>query len=258
MDGGKGKGRRVKRKQVLGEDGWTVVSGTGSNASPEDSRARDARPTRIVDGLTVQKLASEFKHLEKRWQRTTCARTLENMLSLKDWKVEQAVCIGVGSFSVDWEHRWRSLWQLVLFVAVVKILQQHDPSIQLYVQEPAFSPLDIEFLGTLSMATPATRIETQITPTSFVFAPFVDWYILMPIFLKNKDPELYIGNDILKDYKIYANTEEKKSMLEESNGVGEKFVMGREKRRIPSFEEHRSALEGLMIYWKEDVGEDEE
>jgi hypothetical protein len=33
--------------------------------------------------------------------------------------MKEAVCIGIGSLSADWEHRWRSMWQLVLFVEVV-------------------------------------------------------------------------------------------------------------------------------------------
>jgi len=123
MENNTAKGRRVKRKQVESEDGWTVVagSGSGSNASPSASKPRDARPTRVVDGLTVEKLAAEFKDMEKRWRKSACAKNLEKMLGLREWTVTEAVCIGSGSLSLDWEHRWRSMWQLVLFMGVVKL-----------------------------------------------------------------------------------------------------------------------------------------
>lgn len=275
MDGNKGKGRRVKRKQVQSEDGWTVVAGSSSGRAKVNVKPLGSRPTRTVDGLTAEKLANEFKDMEKRWQKTSCAKNLDKMLRLGDWTVNEAVCIGIGSFSLDWEHQWRSMWQLVLFMAVVKIceyptrpwsfcvqltnaVQDHNPTITLHAQEPIFTPLDTAFLSTLSITALSTGIESQITPTSFVFAPFVDWYILLPIFLKGRDPDLYIGNEILGDYKVYANTKEKEMVLVDSNTVGAKFVIGRERRRVPDFEEHGSALEGLMVYWRDDVDEDEE
>lgn len=139
----------------------------------------------------------------------------------------------------------------------MRAVQQDNPNLILHAQEPAFTPLDKSFLTTLSITTVPSDIESHITPTSFVFAPFVDWYLLLPVFLKNKDPALYIGNEILGDYKVYANTTEKKEMLKESDEVGGKFVVGRERRKVPPFEEHGSALEGLMVYWKDDDDDDE-
>lgn len=132
---------------------------------------------------------------------------------------------------------------------------QHDPStttLAIYAQEPAFTPLDISFLSRLGITTLASSIESHIKPNSFVFAPFVDWNLLLPVFLKGRDPELYIGNEILGSYGTYANTKEKRDVLEECNGLGRKFAEGRERRKVPAFEEHGNALEGLMIYWKED------
>ena len=127
MNGGReGKGRRVKRTQVQSDDGWTVVSGgsgSGSGSKPSSSVAKAARPTRVVNGLTVEKLVAEYGAMQKRWRKSTCARDLGRMLGLGEWSVEGAVCIGIGSFALDWEHRYRSLWQLVLFMGVVEICE---------------------------------------------------------------------------------------------------------------------------------------
>lgn len=73
-----------------------------------------------VEGLTAETLLSDFKARQQRWKATECARQLRNVVEKRESKVEVAVCIGIGSFSRDWEHRHRSLWQLVLFVDVVE------------------------------------------------------------------------------------------------------------------------------------------
>ncbi|KAF1957962.1 hypothetical protein CC80DRAFT_410048 [Byssothecium circinans] len=244
---------RSKRKQVQAGDGWTVVAGSGSaKESGETQHLRHARPTEVVNGLTVDKLAEEFRGMDTRWRATSCAQTLEKMLGLRDWNVKEAACIGIGSLSLDWAHRYRSLWQLVLFMAVVKTLQGDSPDIILYAQEPAFTTLDISFLATLSITVLSTSIETHISPSAFVYAPFVDWYILLPLFLKGRDPQLYIGNDVLDNYRTFANTQEKKLVLPECNLLGKKFADARERRRVPDFDLHSNALNGLMIYWKEE------
>jgi hypothetical protein len=97
-----------------------------------------------------------------------------------------------------------------------------------------------------------TGVEARISSTSFVFAPFVDWYILLPIFLKNRDPDLYIGNEVLNDYRQYAETGEKQMALAQCNELGRRFAEGRERMRVPEFELHAHALNGLMVYWREE------
>lgn len=41
-------------------------------------------------------------------------------------------------------------------------------------------------------------------------------------------------------------------MLDECNELGRKFLQGRECKRAPEFELHGHALNGLMVYWKEE------
>ncbi|KAJ4295042.1 hypothetical protein N0V90_007050 [Kalmusia sp. IMI 367209] len=209
---------REKRKQVQSDDGWTVVAGGRTKASNEGDKLQNARPTRIVGGLTAEKLLGELEVMERKWDKSSCAQNLNRILHLRDWTVKEA---------------------------------QSDSSLTLYAQEPAFTPLDTAFLSRLDVTTLPSSIETHITSTSFVFAPFVDWYLLLPQFLKQKEPDLYIGNEILSSYGPFANTNEKIDVLEECNELGKSFLEGRERRRVPEFEEHGSALEGLMIYWKE-------
>lgn len=134
---------RSKKQQVQADDGWTIVAGLSSEknnrngaksnpaaASQLQNHARGPQQQRIVPGLTVEKLLGEFADMQKRWAKTSCARNLGRMLGLRDeLTVREGVCIGVGSLSVDWEHRWRSLWQLVLFMGVVKMCESLNPII---------------------------------------------------------------------------------------------------------------------------------
>lgn len=116
-----GAWKHQKRRQVHGDDGWTVVAGGRADKGNEPDQLQSTRPVGTVAGLTEQKLLYEMDAMERKWKKTSCAKTLDRMLSLREWKVQEAVCIGIGSFSKDWDHRYRSLWQLVLFRAVIEL-----------------------------------------------------------------------------------------------------------------------------------------
>ncbi|KAB2111747.1 hypothetical protein AG0111_0g727 [Alternaria gaisen] len=255
----KGRGR-VKRKEVQSDDGWTVITHGLVSVSLNDKGKKEidagSLPTRTVEGLTAEKLLEDFRTLQDRWEDTLLAKQVKEILEKSGgdsgWGVEEAACIGIGSFSRDWAHRWRSLWQLVLFVAVVERLKDDNKDTKLgcFAQDPAFTPLDVEFLSLLSITVLESDLQSRITSQSFVYSPFVDWFLLLPVFLKSKDPVLYVGNEILDDYSVYAQTKEKKERLEECNEVGKKWTEGREKVALKEFEKHGNALNGMVVYWK--------
>ncbi|CAN9099832.1 unnamed protein product [Alternaria alternata] len=255
----KGRGR-VKRKEVQSDDGWTVITHGLASVSLNDKGKKEidagSLPTRTVEGLTAEKLLEDFRTLQDRWEDTLLAKQVKEILEKSGgdsgWGVEEAACIGIGSFSRDWAHRWRSLWQLVLFVAVVKRVKDDNKDTKLgcFAQDPAFTPLDVEFLSLLSITVLESGLQSRITSQSFVYSPFVDWFLLLPVFLKSKDPVLYVGNEILDDYSVYAQTKEKKERLEECNEVGKKWTEGREKVALREFEKHGNALNGMVVYWK--------
>lgn len=125
--GGRG---RVKRQQVDTEDGWTVITHGLSNLSVGSGKKKGraggrgtahagSMPEDLVHGLTAEKMLQDFNNRTEKWKTTACAQNLEGLLENREWEVDSAVCIGIGSFSRDWEHRHRAMWQLVLFVAVV-------------------------------------------------------------------------------------------------------------------------------------------
>jgi hypothetical protein len=121
--------RRVKRQQVDTEDGWTIITHGLSNLSVGNGKknvrgGRDipqagSMPTDVVQGLTAERLYLDFQNRTEKWKTTACAKHLEDLLAREKENPTEAVCIGIGSFSRDWEHRHRAMWQLVLFMGVV-------------------------------------------------------------------------------------------------------------------------------------------
>lgn len=264
---GRGRGR-VKRKEVEIEDGWTVVThglanlslGKGKSKSRLGNNgelvAASSLPTDVVQGLTLEKLLDDFRKLQERWEDTTVAKQVQELLSKAQFNVDSAVCIGIGSLSRDWAHRWRSLWQLVLFIDVVghcnksKSGSGGELEVMKYAQDPAFTSLDVTFLEELGVEVTETGIEEHIEEASFVYSPFVDWYLLLPLFLNEKDPLLYVGNEILDDYTPYGQSPEKRERLEECNGLGKKFLSGKEMVKLSEFGCHANALNGMVVYWR--------
>jgi hypothetical protein len=247
----KGRGR-VKRQEVESEDGWTVITHGMSkmNVDGKEKKKTPSKkiagqlPSKIVKGLSAEKLLDEFEKAREKWKDTAVAKQVED---LKTERVKQAVCIGIGSFSRDWEHRHRSMWQLVLFMDLVRHLGK-DIEVPKYAQDPAFTATDVDFLKLLGVSTLETGIETHIVSETFVYSPFVDWFILLPMFLVGKDPVLYVGNEILDDYSAYAQTEDKKEKLDECNELGKKFLKDREIVKLKDFDGHAHALNGMVVY----------
>ena len=133
----KQKSLRSKRTTVPLEDGWSIVTHTPASShsshkhgprkphhgshSKEDAQISLARPRGIVLGMTVPRLRQEYRDFEERWRGSGCRNVLVGMLKGREWGIREAVCLGVGSLSVDWENRGRGMWQVVLFVDVVGI-----------------------------------------------------------------------------------------------------------------------------------------
>jgi hypothetical protein len=243
---------RVKRQEIPSSDGWTTITHGLSNRSVRNKSNAAALPTTTVASLTPSLLLSDFERLREEWRDTAIARQFGALLGKKTWCVDNAVCIGVGSFSRDWTHRYRSLWQLVLFMDVVAHLGKEDGGkrdVVLYAQDPAFTALDRSFLALLSVTVMEMGIEKHITSDTFVFSPFVDWFILLPVFLRQSRPVLYVGNEVLGDYGAVAQAEDKRGRLEECNQLGKRFLERRECVKLQEFERHGSALSGMVVYW---------
>ena len=86
-------------------------------------------------------------------------------------------------------------------------------------------------------------------PTTFVFEPYMDAGVAELETLGRADVGLYIGTS-------WARTAQSlRSSMERDSGVVEDFVKARHARRFPRFVEAPNVLDGLMIYWKMEPGE---
>ena len=153
--GGRG---RVKRQQVEADDGWTFITHGLSNLSVDGKKGKGrnqkhnasqmgSMPTTIVSGLTVEKLLQDFNSRTERWKDTACAYHLDDILAKGEWNVNEAVCIGIGSFSRDWEHRHRAMWQLVLFVYTVSHRKRLSALLSVHLDAKLLDSTDCEQLG---------------------------------------------------------------------------------------------------------------
>ena len=250
---------RVKRQQREADDGWTVVTRRLPDSKIGTNREQwiDSYPAQVAEGLTSEKLLDDFAELQERWKSTALAQQIKKLIGERNWDVRNAVCIGIGSFSRDWAHRWRSLWQLVLFIATTEELnhgnlERKEPKVMSWAQDPAFTSLDIDFLGLLNVEITGSEIQRHVGETSYVYSPFVDWYLLLPTFLSSPsaNPVLYVGNEILADYTLYAQTENRQKKLAECNKLGRGFLEHREMVKLEEFDLHAQALNGMVVYWR--------
>ncbi|KAF2745483.1 hypothetical protein M011DRAFT_137558 [Sporormia fimetaria CBS 119925] len=205
----------------------------------------------------------------KQFKETVFHQHLIRVLSRRNWRIETAFFIGSGSFCADWEHRYRSMWQLVMFMVAVEYLRKTNPTIQLLAQEPRYTSLDTNFLTSLNFTLPSEEgAETHQTRTSFLFAPFLDNDALLFSFLAREEgqPCLYIGNEVRAQYSR-ENFHERlasdaagnlETRLKEAGEIGKRFMRKRRVFRLPEFEGHGNALNGIVVQAVFEAEEDEE
>ncbi|KAF2104203.1 hypothetical protein NA57DRAFT_70420 [Rhizodiscina lignyota] len=292
--------QNTKSRNVDLGDGWTVVTrGIRRLSSAVRNPLRKASDAKSgVEGEVgepddtvapepedVGELIRRFEKLRDRWRGLPYRQILLDLLDsiwqhgsreepgCQERRIDNAVCIAIGSFSTDWlgaeQTSLRSLWQLVLFLEIMEYLQRNthaEKNMKVYAQEPLFSALDKAFLAKFEIQTlDSPHAVELITPSTFLFVPFLEWYVLLWEVLRCKDPELYIGTDIHdildrldglaeEDDRVASRATDgdgTKTKVEELKNVCAEFFKSRELVQIPDegvFEGHATALYGLVIY----------
>lgn len=126
------------KKAVLDAgDGWSRVEyGYRTDSQGGTLRSNIMMPP-VDKELSVQKMKEEHEKILGRWRgsehRNAMVRELEKRRpsegkegESKGWGVSKAVCIALGSLSMEWHVRIRSVWQFAFFMDVVDLreLQQ--------------------------------------------------------------------------------------------------------------------------------------
>ncbi|KAK8185242.1 uncharacterized protein BKA78DRAFT_32642 [Phyllosticta capitalensis] len=204
--------------------------------------------------------------------------------------IENAVVLGLGSLSIDnIAGGVRSMWQLVCFLEMVALLSSNSeetyatktariaresaamPRVHVYAEDPVFNSLDEEVLADLGIEIVRPRkggagaIEEEggsaqlIGSASFVFAPFMPSFVMMEEFLSERDPLVYVGNDIAGMLELGRSQLKYSSSGADGDAhrtrkciaIAEAFLSpNRGVATMPEFDLHPHALAGQMIYWR--------
>ncbi|KAK4961943.1 hypothetical protein LTR10_002437 [Elasticomyces elasticus] len=257
------------------DDGWTKVS-RGKRDAPKHVSTL-AQP---MKDLAIGHLRTDFETKSKQWGGSTCRRAILNILDKQQpeegWQLTEAVCLATNSFSRDnWQARQRSMMQWVAFFDITKHLQSLQKGhVQIYAQEPNYTPLDREFLARLKVQVLDAAVETaskdglgeaeqHITPSAFVFEAFMDLSSRSVQQLSQGDPALYVGSSVERwlstsgfDARAKANSVQGLKLKQDlptgaqPTPASLDFVATRGNYRMPRFEEDPNIFEGLHIYWK--------
>ncbi|KAI4828137.1 hypothetical protein E4T45_10297 [Aureobasidium sp. EXF-8846] len=185
------------------EDGWSRVEHTipsrYGNTPPIDS----SLPS-VDRSLTVQKLLDEHNRCKKQWVDSEARRWLQQLLARQmaeaGWSLNKAVCVALGSPSLSWANRLRSVWQLVLFMDLVDMVRprlNHADELKLYAQEPRFTSLDREFLRSLDITVlDPPQAEELVDKSTFIFVPCIEWLLELPFMLVAVETPLYVSSSM--------------------------------------------------------------
>lgn len=124
------------RKAVLDlGDGWSRVE-YGHRTDEEGGSMRPLITLPPVDkDLTVEKMQEEHEKALRKWrdtdQRKRVVAELERRrpkngkvidgVASEGWGVKKALCVALGSLSVEWHTRARSVWQFAFFMDLVHL-----------------------------------------------------------------------------------------------------------------------------------------
>ncbi|KFY38297.1 hypothetical protein V495_06655 [Pseudogymnoascus sp. VKM F-4514 (FW-929)] len=192
------KAVRTKRAIIEDEDGWAHVVG-GRTIKPDASKTKIKKWGFDVVTYTLEEITAKYESLKDKWEESDACKELIKPLEPYEGKtkVKNVVVMGLGSFQNEMGDFSRcSLTQLAALSTIRKTLAIWD--IPVIAQDPAFSPLDTEFLQTLG-------IEVLESPAGF---EVIDEYSLVyaihcyPIVYdhvgKKGPPAVLIGNDLAR------------------------------------------------------------
>lgn len=113
------------------EDGWSRVEHTAPTRYGSTPVVGSSLPA-VDRWLTVQKLLDEHSRCKRQWVESEARRWLQQLLARQTpeggWSLNKAVCVALGSPSLSWANRLRSVWQLVMFMDLVDM-----GTVQMYV-----------------------------------------------------------------------------------------------------------------------------
>ncbi|EMC94034.1 hypothetical protein BAUCODRAFT_150257 [Baudoinia panamericana UAMH 10762] len=248
-------------KEAANDDGWThVARGKGRRAAPPAPGLNPPLPD-----CSVSQIQDVFHAATRKWMVSTCRTEVLEILDRKKpddgWQISKVVCLASGSFSrSNWQSRQRSMLQFAALVDIIEHLEtdselESRDKIARFAQDPQYTAVDTEFLGCYGFTVLQSALSAvgkaelglaaqHVSPASFVFEPFMDVSTEAVAELCAGDPALYIGSSIHRN-------------LTAKSKAAADFMRARGSYRMPAFTEDPNVFEGLAIWWKEPVADDD-
>ena len=167
-------------------------------------RAKD--PSRPDDRqfLSFAEISAAFENCIQHLRQWKCQEVLTLFFDHDyNFKITQCICLGLGNFGArhnkkqGWEEFAGPLHQLAVLTVLLQVLRtKHDiPSFSVYIQDPDFQPVEIDFLESLgyTVLDDPDAID-MMSSSTFLFAPGCPFDVTARA-LKTALPALYIGND---------------------------------------------------------------
>ncbi|KFZ12901.1 hypothetical protein V502_06876 [Pseudogymnoascus sp. VKM F-4520 (FW-2644)] len=192
------KAVRTKRAIIEDEDGWAHVVG-GRTIKPDASKAKIKKWGFDVVTYTLEEITAKYESLKEKWEESDACKELVKLVQPYEGKsqVNNVVVMGLGSFQTRMGDFSRSsLAQLAALATIRKSLAIWN--IPVIAQDPAFSPLDNEFLQSLGFEVlQSPEGFDLINENSLVYA--IHCYpIVYDQVGKKGPPAVLIGNDLTR------------------------------------------------------------
>ncbi|KAH0007053.1 hypothetical protein KCU78_g11978, partial [Aureobasidium melanogenum] len=216
------------------EDGWSRVEHTVPTRYGSTPVVGSSLPS-VDRSLTVQKLLDEHTRCKQQWVESEARRWLQQLLARQmaegGWSLNKAVCVALGSPSLSWANRLRSVWQLVMFMDLVDMVRpslKHANELKLYAQEPRFTALDKDFLQSLGVAIlEPPQAQELADESTLIFIPCLEWLLELPFMLVAVKSQLYISSSMhwiideaeRSRNRLSADTKSDTSMLEQCDNA---------------------------------------
>jgi hypothetical protein len=147
--------------------------------------------------------------------------------------VKKIVSLGLGSLKST--NQTRRLKQLAIFLAIAAQLQQQEPKLKIYAQDPSFSRTDEQFLQSLGVtilstpsATEVGEAASHIDASTLVYCPFLTLEAYQ-LFFSSSPLNFFIGDDF---DALRLKWPKRSAGWIEAESLSRRFVQGLRKRVV--------------------------
>ncbi|KFY38132.1 hypothetical protein V494_04494 [Pseudogymnoascus sp. VKM F-4513 (FW-928)] len=192
------KAVRTKRAIIEDEDGWAHVVG-GRTIKADASRLKIKKWGFDVVTYTLEEITKKYESVVEKWEESDACKELVKLALTYEGKsqVKNVVIMGLGSFQMQMGDFSRTtMTQLAALDTIRKTLAIWD--LPVVAQDPAFSPLDKEFLQSLGFQVLETPEGYDLINTnSLVYAIHCYPFVYDEVGKKGP-PAVLIGNDLTR------------------------------------------------------------